>query len=49
MYENYKDKWTKQGNEQAGQLVQSGKQEIRESSPFRIVGRANMTGGVMPA
>ena len=29
MYENYKDKWTKQGNEQAGQSVQSGKKVIR--------------------
>ena len=28
MYENYKDKWTKQGNEQAGQLVQSRKKVI---------------------
>lgn len=29
MYENYKDKWTKQGNEQAGQSVPSGKKVIR--------------------
>ena len=29
VYENYKDKWTKQGNEQPGQLVQSGKKVIR--------------------
>ncbi len=29
MYENYKDKWTKQGNEQAGQSVQRGKKVIR--------------------
>ena len=28
MYENYEDKWTKQGNEQAGQSVQSGKKVI---------------------
>ena len=28
MYENYNDKWTKQGNEQAGQSVQSGKKVI---------------------
>ncbi len=29
MYENYKDKLTKQGNEQAGQSVPSGKKVIR--------------------
>jgi hypothetical protein len=29
MYENYLDKWTTQGNEQAGQSVQSGKKAIR--------------------
>ena len=29
MYENYLDKWTTQGNEQAGQSVQSGKKVIR--------------------
>jgi len=29
MYENYEDKWTKQGNEQAGQSVPSGKKVIR--------------------
>ena len=29
MYENYKDKWTKQGNEQEGQSVPSGKKVIR--------------------
>ena len=29
MYENYEDKWTKQGNEEAGQSVQSGRKVIR--------------------
>jgi hypothetical protein len=29
MYESYLDKWTTQGNEQAGQSVQSGKKVIR--------------------
>jgi hypothetical protein len=28
-YENYEDNWTKQGNEQVDQLVQSRKQVIR--------------------
>ena len=32
MYENYLDKWTTQGNEQAGQSVQSGKKVIRGNS-----------------
>ena len=29
MYENYEDKWTKQGSAQAGQSEQSGKKVIR--------------------
>jgi hypothetical protein len=29
MYESYKEKWTKQGSEQTGQLVQRGKKVIR--------------------